>query len=1191
MRKPIAVTLATAVFLSMLGGLLPASLRAGSPDGPLVPTWFSSTEQAAAEASGTPASGAGEIILGEEENGCHVDLSEDQILTMRLPANPATGYTWEVEGSGGGKLRQVGDGEFEPGDSRLGAPGEQILTFAAVEAGDATLSLVYHRPWETAKEPLGRFSVRVTGVGVFTEGPKRLVEPQKTSALDASSDTGSVVLGALSTDGLPSSFNWCDQGGCTSVKNQGGCGSCWAFATNAVVESAIKIKDGVTRDLSEQYLVSCDTSNQGCDGGWSAFDLYVDEGKATDGVVYEADFPYVADDVACESPYPHHETITEQGWAGSTVAEIKETIQDYGPVWAAVCVGPEFQGYSTGVFTSDESSECDAYYGNVNHAITLVGWDDTLGTQGAWRLKNSWGTWWGESGYMWIQYGTSNVGFDATAVNYPGQETGPNSPPYAPTSPEPADGSTEESVDVDLTWTGGDPDDDPVTYDVYLEAENPSPQVPVCSDVTTPTCDPGTLDGGTRYYWKVSTDDSEGERTSSEIWSFTTVEPAEADFVGEPTEGVAPLEVAFTDLGVGDYDSCTWDFGDGATASGCGTLSQVYGSSGRFTVTLTISGAGGMDAATRTGYVAAYESVTAGFAAEPTEGVVPLDVTFTDQSGGDYETCIWDFGDGTRAAGCGDLNHVYDSAGSFTVTLTVSGAGGTDTETESGYVTGYESVAASFTGEPTEGVAPLEVTFTDQSSGDYVTCTWGFGDGDVATQCGSITHVYDQAGTYSVVLEVAGKGGSDTSERADWVLVNPPPLPVSDVVLHQSPSGDLFAGNELRFLVDVQGTAPFTYAWTLNGTEVVGGANLLEYTFDSPGEYNVGVVVSNAAGQAASSNTFVVEEPDPEGQPDLSRSFRLVNPAAVSGREMVTCTSILRNDSLVAADASLVDPIPIYFQYVEGSARASDGGGVVYADGEIRWSGRITAGSPVIVQYQARARHAPSLRAGETMGEPGRLDDGLGHEVLLEADVSFEPALGVAMNGGALYTNAPTVTLSIRNGQGLPLMRPCSDGRFAVEMGWVEAQTDQRWRMNVGDGAGLESVYAVFRAEDGQQYGPVQDHILYDPIRPTIAAVELSEEGGQGLEASAQAGEASVRVQVSDEGSGVATVQVSDEPGFETFSETAVFADVVEFAIPWQVEARDTVYVRAVGRGGNVSRVRRAETPRLYLPRVVRRQG
>jgi len=80
----------------------------------------------------------------------------------------------------------------------------------------------------------------------------------------------------------------------------------------------------------------------------------------------------------------------------------------YGPISTAVCVGPSFQSYTGGVFETDECTE-------VNHAVVLTGWDDTQGNNGVWILRNSWGTGWGEDGYMRIGYGISGVG---SCANY-----------------------------------------------------------------------------------------------------------------------------------------------------------------------------------------------------------------------------------------------------------------------------------------------------------------------------------------------------------------------------------------------------------------------------------------------------------------------------------------------------------------------------------------------------------------------------------------------------------------------------------------------------------------------------------------------------------------------------------------------------------------------------------------------------
>lgn len=190
----------------------------------------------------------------------------------------------------------------------------------------------------------------------------------------------------------------------TPVKNQGSCGSCWAFGTLGAMEAAYKLKYGTTLDLSEQYLVSCNTLGYGCDGGWFAFAMC-----KSPGAILESCFPYKAVDAPCSyCSNPTRYSVPSYGSVSTTTAKIKQAIYTYGSVAASVYVNSYFQAYKSGVF-----SGCGT--GSVNHAIVLCGWDDA---KGAWLLKNSWGTGWGLQGFMWIKYGCSRVGYGATRCNF-----------------------------------------------------------------------------------------------------------------------------------------------------------------------------------------------------------------------------------------------------------------------------------------------------------------------------------------------------------------------------------------------------------------------------------------------------------------------------------------------------------------------------------------------------------------------------------------------------------------------------------------------------------------------------------------------------------------------------------------------------------------------------------------------------
>jgi PKD repeat protein len=169
-----------------------------------------------------------------------------------------------------------------------------------------------------------------------------------------------------------------------------------------------------------------------------------------------------------------------------------------------------------------------------------------------------------------------------------------------------------------------------------------------------------------------------------------------------------------------------------------------------------------------------YEPAHADFDGGPVSGVAPLTVTLTNRSSGGYDTCLWTFGDGASSANCLEASHTYTATGAFTVALTIGGIGSTDTLTHSRYITVYQPVIAVFDATPLSGTVPLAVHFANLSTGDYITCTWLFGDGGTSSVCGDPTHTFTATGSYSISLTVGGPGGVHTAYKHNWIEVLDP---------------------------------------------------------------------------------------------------------------------------------------------------------------------------------------------------------------------------------------------------------------------------------------------------------------------------------------------------------------------------------------------------------------------------------
>ncbi|KAG5285285.1 hypothetical protein AALO_G00001610 [Alosa alosa] len=213
---------------------------------------------------------------------------------------------------------------------------------------------------------------------------------------------------------LSASMDWRDSGCVTYVKDQGQCGSCWAFSATGALESHYCINYGHLYDLSEQQLVDCSWSygNKGCNGGWmdSAFQYVTDTG----GVDTEGYYPYEGEDGNCRFD-PAGVAVTCRGYTDVTPQGDESALQSYvaqGPVSVAVDAS-DFQYYDSGVFYDSYCSSS-----NVNHAVLVVGYG-TEGGQDYWLVKNSWGTSWGEQGYIKMSRNQGNQCGIASYASFP----------------------------------------------------------------------------------------------------------------------------------------------------------------------------------------------------------------------------------------------------------------------------------------------------------------------------------------------------------------------------------------------------------------------------------------------------------------------------------------------------------------------------------------------------------------------------------------------------------------------------------------------------------------------------------------------------------------------------------------------------------------------------------------------------
>ena len=483
-----------------------------------------------------------------------------------------------------------------------------IISLASIctvlaDSGDAPVSPVELETIDDIQDAIdaegGNWTAGTTSVSELTVDEKRQLCGARISDVpEAAQLMRPPLRDGVSCD---TSFDWRNKDGkdwMTPVKNQGSCGSCWAFSALGITEAAINIHFNDSDrdiDLSEQHLVSDCCSAGSCRGGWPDEALkYIRD----TGVPEETCFPYASGDCACtpcpdwaENPWK----IVGYEYVSPTTDDFKYALQTYGPLSVVLSAPDDWFYYSGGVY-EPAWSDSDGV-GWANHAVILVGWDDS---EGCWIVKNSWGTGWGEQGYAKVKYG------DLEKYNYAYAVTGIVSGDYGSPS------ICVEPAAINVTMSAGDCSLANLTIRNYGDVQL---TYTITDDVSwlTPAATSGTIEPGpgaltsvvvsfnatdleaTSYNGEIRIESNDLNNATVIIPVTLTVtpmnQPPVASASASQENGTAHLTVAFTGSGEdsdGVITSYEWTFGDGGSST-LQNPGHTYERPDTYTATLTVT--------------------------------------------------------------------------------------------------------------------------------------------------------------------------------------------------------------------------------------------------------------------------------------------------------------------------------------------------------------------------------------------------------------------------------------------------------------------------------------------------------------------------------------------------------------------------------------------------------------------------
>ncbi|MEN8006587.1 MAG: PKD domain-containing protein [Candidatus Krumholzibacteriota bacterium] len=498
----------------------------------------------------------------------------------------------------------------------------------------------------------------------------------------------------------------------------------------------------------------------------------------------------------------------------------------YGLVDAAAAVGAPVVLPPTADFAGVPTEGCAPLTVNFTDLTTgdATSWTWTFGDGNNSNLQNPTNVYASPGTYDVTLLVSGPEGSDSkTVLNYITVGTAPvvDWASSSPTGPAPL---TVSFLDLSTnttgrTWDFGDGGTDTAQYPAHIYTD---PGTYTVTMIATGGCEPDTL-------------------TRIDYVTVTSSAPPTAAFSGTPLSGCAPLDVAFTDESTGDVTTWDWDFGDGGSSTDQNP-NHIYAASGDYDVRLIATGPGGADTLTSVAYISVTEDVAANFSASVTAGTAPLDVDFTDLSTGSPTEWYWDFGDANTDT-VQNPSHTYNDGGTYSVMLIATGVCGPDTliQTDLIVVDAPPAPVAAFSGTPLSGCAPLEVAFTDESTGDITGWDWDFGDGNTDT-VQNPAHVYVAAGLYSVTLTVTGPGGGDALVMTDYIEVEDP------VTAAFAPSDTTGMGPLTIDFTDQSTGNPTTWLWDF-GDATTDTVQNPSHTYTTVDTFTVTLIVGNGCSE------------------------------------------------------------------------------------------------------------------------------------------------------------------------------------------------------------------------------------------------------------------------------------------------------------------------------------------------------